>query len=56
MLIKRLKQQLAGGKVSTRVPNLPKPPVYSGHAIDMVEDHWFVFENYLMSNNIPKQR
>jgi len=55
--ILRLQQQLEQMRqVSKRVPDLPKPPVYSGQATDMVEDRLFVFENYLMGSNIPKER
>jgi len=50
-LVERLKQQLTGGEVITRVPDLPKPPVYSGFANDMVEDHLFVLENTVTFQN-----
>ena len=49
-----LKALLAEKQVShVRVPDLPKPPVFSGHASQPVEDHIFVFETYLSSSNIP---
>jgi len=52
-----VRAMLAEAKTSKqRVPDLPKPPVYNGHASDMVEDRLFVFENYLAGSNIPKDR
>ena len=38
------------------MPDLPKPPVFSGSNQDNVEDKLFVFDNYLIGSNIPKEK
>jgi len=56
--LKRLHTENNTLKVShnapTRVPDLPKPPIFHGTNQDVVEDKLFVFENYLRGSKIPE--